>query len=184
MSRMINSRKRLAIVLALTVTGLFLTVAGLAKTYTDFRVKGFGAASPLIPPVLSGKSATVFVHDSTSNLLTLQDGPAVSTDKTGYLGGEIIAITGSGFVPGTLVTLRATHADGTAETAMGHEPFTVTADEGGSFAATWTINRDDVTGTEFVLVVEGVGSSTSVTAAFRRIATVETDKFDYRAGET
>src|SRR6266550_4314218 len=187
MSRMINSRKRFVIALALTLMALFLTVAGLAKTYSDFRKENFAEAYSLIPPVLSSRSSIAFPSrnlGADSNYLTLQEGPTISTDKTGYLGGETVAITGSGFISGTLVMLRATHADGTAESAMGHEPFTVAADDAGNFAATWTINRNDVAGEEFVLTAERAGSATPLTTAFRRIATVGTDKFDYQPGET
>ena len=42
--------------------------------------------------------------------------PTVVTDKTGYLGGEGVAISGTAFAPNETVTLRVTHADGSQPT--------------------------------------------------------------------
>ena len=109
--------------------------------------------------------------------------PAVISDQTGYLAGDSVAITGSGFAADEVVTLQVTHTDGTAETDAGHEPFTVTADAAGAFSASWTLG-DDHKGHDFV--VRAVGTTTPALApvAFNRIATVATSQYDYQPGET
>ena len=60
-------------------------------------------------------------------------GPVTRIDKQGYLAGEIISITGGGFLPFESVMLRVSHTDGTLEAGMGHEPWFVSADASGSF---------------------------------------------------
>src|SRR5687767_13463193 len=52
-------------------------------------------------------------------------GPAISTDKTGYLTGETVTITGYGFSQSETITLQVRHADGTAEAGSGHESWSV-----------------------------------------------------------
>src|SRR4051812_6583748 len=61
---------------------------------------------------------------------------AMSTDKADYQPGETVVITGRGFAPHELVTVRVTHADGRTD-GNGHEPFYATADRAGSVTATW-----------------------------------------------
>ena len=68
--------------------------------------------------------------------------PLIETDRTGYFAGSTVQITGSGYLPGQVVTLQVVHIDGTAEAGGGHEAFTVTADELGGFTATWLLRRD------------------------------------------
>src|SRR4029453_12136012 len=68
---------------------------------------------------------------------------AVTTDRTGYLAGETVTITGSGFAPLETVTLHVVHAGGGEEAGMGHDPWVAVADDAGSLAATWSINPDD-----------------------------------------
>ena len=108
----------------------------------------------------------------------------VVTHKTGYLGGEVAQIGGSGFVPSDVVTLRVLHAGGGAEEGMGHDPFVAAVGEDGTFTAYWSIPREDLSGNAFVLTASGVESGATADVQFSRIATVETDKFDYLAGET
>lgn len=108
--------------------------------------------------------------------------PALATDRTGALAGQTVTITGNGFQPGENVSLQVTHANGAAESGMGHEPGTVTADATGAFAAKWSINVADSTGNDFVTKATAV--SGVATAAFGRIAQVQTDKQNYVPGET
>src|SRR5262245_36476561 len=57
----------------------------------------------------------------------------IRTDKTSYLAGDQITISGEGFLPFESVSLLVTHAGGGAEAGGGHERFFVTADADGVF---------------------------------------------------
>jgi hypothetical protein len=109
--------------------------------------------------------------------------PAVWTDRTGYLVGETVVINGSGFAPDEVVTLQVVHADGSAANDAGHQPFTVTADSAGAFSTSWLLNEDPA-GNNFVVLALGTTTPAQVPVPFKRIARVETDKYDYIAGET
>src|SRR5688572_9133597 len=61
----------------------------------------------------------------------------VATEKTGYLAGDAVAITGTGFLPGENVTFQVTHEGGGAEPGMGHEPWVAAADETGVATGSW-----------------------------------------------
>jgi hypothetical protein len=110
--------------------------------------------------------------------------PPVMTDKTGYLLGETVQITGTGYTPGDVFTLQVTHADGAAEAGMGHESFQAVVGDDGIFTATWAINEEDAAGHDFVLNATGGIAGAAPAWTFSRIATVGTDKFDYQPGET
>lgn len=110
--------------------------------------------------------------------------PPVTTDKTGYLVGETVSISGTGFAAGENVTVQVRHADNSAESGGGHDPFVVSALADGTFSATWNLTRNDSSGNDFVVSAVGSSSGYGGTADFKRIATVRTDKFDYKQGET
>jgi hypothetical protein len=109
---------------------------------------------------------------------------ALMTDKNGYLAGETVTISGSGFYAGEAVTLQVTHADGGAELGMAHEAQVVVADDNGAFTATWSVNLLDEQSNEFTASAVGNTSGASTPAVFGRIATVSADKFDYLPGDT
>src|SRR5215475_7805627 len=71
---------------------------------------------------------------------TTQRGATLAIDKPGYLGGETVTITGSGFSLNERVMLQVKHADGAAEPDMGHELMIVTTDGEGGFTAMWPVN--------------------------------------------
>ena len=112
---------------------------------------------------------------------------ALVTNQAGYLVGETAAIAGSGFAPNEVVTLQVTHPGGGAEQGAGHEPFTATADPSGVLNATWLVG-EDAAGHRFVLSATRAAAEPALPAvapvAFRRIALVQTDKYDYQPGET
>src|SRR5678816_471905 len=70
--------------------------------------------------------------------------PSVNTDSPAYVAGELVTVTGRDFVPGEILTVQVTHADGTAEPGMGHEPATMVVGSDGSFQFTWTANAADI----------------------------------------
>ena len=110
--------------------------------------------------------------------------PSVSTDSPAYVAGELVTATGRDFVPGEIVTLQVTHADGTAEPGMGHEPTTVVVGSDGSFQFTWTPNAADIAGPQLLATISGNASGDVAPATFARIATVSSDKGDYQPGDT
>jgi hypothetical protein len=138
-------------------------------------ILGVVAVAAALATGSGSRASAASAQSSASTLLLL-------TDKTGYFAGEPVAIRGSGFTPGEVVTLKVTHADGKAEAGMGHEPFVATVAPDGSVAAEWSIGSHEGAA-EFVLTLQPVSGS-PVTTAFRRMAFIYTDKFDYSAGQT
>src|SRR5687768_11868751 len=115
-----------------------------------------------------------------AQLVPVQDpAPTVVTDKTGYLGGEEVGITGTAFAPNEAVTLSVTHADGSAVSGA----FGATATAEGTFEASWSLPNNS-SGHGFVVTAVGNTSGASSSATFSRIAIVQTDKYDYQPGET
>src|SRR6058998_2517284 len=108
--------------------------------------------------------------------------PVTRIDKQGYLAGEAIKISGSGFAPFERVMLRVSHADGTVEAGMGHEPWFVSADASGSFKTSWSLNGNDTAGVNLVLEASGSSGSTTRTTFVRR-GRLTTDRPSYRSGE-
>ena len=134
--------------------------------------------------LLATSFGLVFHFASLSNRLFAQPvAPSISTDKTGYLAGETVSISGIGFAADELVTIRVTHPDGTAELGAGHEAFTALSNAAGDVSATWTLGEDPA-GNNFVLTATGGTTGPLRPAAFNRIAVVQTDKYDYQPGET
>src|SRR6266571_832489 len=102
-----------------------------------------------------------------------QASPVIQTDKTGYLAGEAIEISGSGFTPLERVMLQVKHAGGTTENGAGHEAWFINADRDGSFTSTWTISSNDDAGVNLVLTAAGASRSTAQ-AEFARVAAIST----------
>ena len=90
----------------------------------------------------------------------------IKTDKRHYEVGETARITGSLFAANEPVTLQVTHIDGTPNGGMGHEPWAVSADEGGVIASTWYVNPDDSAGSAFLLKARGESPCLTAQAAF------------------
>jgi hypothetical protein len=111
------------------------------------------------------------------------DSPNVGTDRTSYLAGDPVGITGGGFAPYEAVTLQVTHADGSAEQGMGHAPWVVQAGADGAFAATWAIDATDPGTSSFKVNASGELSGPVPSAVFKRGAEVWTDKGDYQPGD-
>src|SRR5262245_44157927 len=80
---------------------------------------------------------------------TAQAKPAIRTDKSGYIAGEPVTISGNGFLPFENISLTVIHAGGAAEAGAGHERFFATADADGSFTAQWSVSRTDRSGASF-----------------------------------
>jgi hypothetical protein len=117
--------------------------------------------------------------DGTSRLGLASDGPVLQTDHSGYVAGQPVTIIGAGFVPFDSVTLQVSHADGTAESGMGHEARSVSPDQDGGFTATWSVDPMDAAGNGFVATASGSASGDGAPATFSRMAVIQTDKFDY-----
>ncbi len=108
--------------------------------------------------------------------------PAVTIDDDGQVAGAPIVIRGSGFGVGESVILTTTHAEGTAEPGMGHESWTVIAQDG-TFSTMWAISPADVESHRFIVRSVGSLSGPANAVSFGRMAFVNTDLFDYAPGE-
>src|SRR5262249_9748812 len=109
-------------------------------------------------------------------LVGTQSTASISTDRATYVAGEVVTISGRDFAAGEVVTLQVIHADGTAESGMGHEPTTAIVGTDGTFQTTWTIAAADTAGPQLVATASGNSSGGVTPAAFTRIAFVATDK--------
>src|SRR5262245_13667864 len=107
---------------------------------------------------------------------------AIKTNRSSYLAGDTITISGSGFAPLESVMLQVKHADGTMERDMGHEPVWVYPDADGKFETTWSISIHDAAGTKFVISANGASGETAQ-AAFSRTATIGVNPFRSRPKE-
>jgi NHL repeat len=135
------------------------------------------SARPLAMIVCAALSSVCVVAPATAQSALL------ATDSSEYVAGDIVTITGSGFVPNEALTLQIIHGDGGAEGGMGHEMAPTLADADGGFVATWAIAPADTGSNDFVAQVMR-STSGPVVAAFTRVARISTDKADYQPGET
>ena len=140
-------------------------------------------------PSASAKDLRPELGEVVASHLTVQDPvqdppPPLTTDKTGYLAGQTVIVSGTGFWANETITIQVTHTDGTAESGMGHEPSTATAGENGAFNSSWSVPTNDAKGHNFTLTATGNSSAISSALQFNRIATIKADKLDYQPGET
>ena len=116
-------------------------------------------------------------------LLARRQAVEITTKKTNLLVGETLVISGVGFQPNEVVTLRVTHADGSIEASGAHGAFTAGTDADGAFSSSWLLG-EDINGNAFLLTASGSVTGTVPSVPFNRFATVHTDKYDYAPGDT
>ncbi len=92
--------------------------------------------------------------------------PTLTSDQTDYAPGTTAVLTGSGFVPGESVTLQVLHADGTPSTGSDHYPWTVAANNSGSFVTAWHVCEDDCVGATLLAKADGVSSGLHAQTTF------------------
>ena len=176
-SRFVNSKIWRVPVLITTVLVVAVAAGYVATGATPNVIRSVSRSiKGIFDPQVHAKSP----QPTLAQLVPVQDPvPTIVTDKTGYLGGEGVGITGTAFGPNEAVTLRVTHADGSAVS----EAFGATATADGIFEANWSLpNNSSAHG--FVVTAVGNASGASSSATFSRIAIVQTDKYDYQPGET
>src|SRR5215216_4012603 len=107
-------------------------------------------------------TAVVFFSFVTSSAFgqaeTLPTAPSLTSDKNDYAPGEIVTLTGTGFLASEEVELQVVHVgddpDGTDPEH--HEHWHAIADGNGNFVATWTVPTDgDALGAEFKATADG-----------------------------
>ena len=101
--------------------------------------------------------------DPTKSVSTLIE-PKVWTSKSDYSPGSTASISGTGFQPGETVGLVVNHADGTPSTGAEHQPWSVVANQAGSFQSQWHVCEDDCVGS--TLLVTAVGQTSGFIAKF------------------
>ena len=130
---------------------------------------------------LSTSVAVLFVYAFVSaltvtvalaNLGVSQAGaPRVLTNKAAFVGGERVLVSGYGFLPFEVVTLEV--ADGGERVGAS---WTAIADGEGRVETTWQLTPDVRRGAELVVTAVGGSTRTEVATAFRRTASLRTDK--------
>src|SRR5215510_6020909 len=73
----------------------------------------------------------------------------ISTDRLGYVPGDVVTITGNGFWAGEAVTMQVVNANGSPNS--NDAPFNVNADGSGNFVTTWTVPADSSSFGELLL---------------------------------
>ncbi len=175
-------RNRIPYLLGMTLLGSVILASAVSAGYYGTRyISNRKATRSSAPPKTTEAPAIKRILSASA---TQDAAPRLVTDKTGYVAGETVNISGSGYAAGETVTIQVKHADGSAESGGGHEAFPVNAGADGTIAATWNLNRSDSSGNDFAISAVGGSSGSGGTAQFNRIATVGTDKYDYRPGET
>src|SRR2546428_13994672 len=84
--------------------------------------------------------------------------PTLQTDQPDYAPVATAILTVDGFGAGEQVVLQVHHADATPDSGADHEPWTVTADEGGAFVTTWHVCVDDCLGATLRASADGQSS--------------------------
>src|SRR5687767_2745611 len=128
---------------------LFVVFLGTGYAINSVDRSAFVGLTALLGTSFSSESGVIAPTE-----LTLA---TVNTDKDDYQPGEIVSITGSGWLPGETVRLEIEHiTDGTSsgiahitgetgstenqpELASGHEPWYVTADSEGNITSAWLV---------------------------------------------
>src|SRR5262245_35244192 len=108
----------------------------------------------------------------------------VRTNEPGQVAGQQVLIIGLGFAPNEVVDLDVVHADGTAESGMGHAPFSVVAGSDGAFVTPWVIRPEDAQGDQFQVTARGGTTGAVTVASFARTVAIGTDKFAYGPTES
>jgi hypothetical protein len=86
--------------------------------------------------------ALALIFCSVTNKMVAQ---SLVSDQQEYLPGTIATLSGSGFTPAEVVTLSVTKTDGTTEEdATNYIPWTVSADEVGSFETSYEVPVNEV----------------------------------------
>lgn len=83
--------------------------------------------------------------------------PRLTTDQSDYPAGATAQISGSGFAAGESVQLRVLRIDVPENLGAEHDPWTVTADDVGSFQTVWEVTPDEV-GATLQLTATGLTS--------------------------
>ena len=96
--------------------------------------------------------------------------PRLLTDKTAYVDGEGVTLSGYGFLPFETVSLTVslTGAGGAAQPVRA--PWNVFADGDGKITAAWTLEPRDRAGVDFVVTATGGSSRTTAQFSFHRTA--------------
>jgi hypothetical protein len=87
----------------------------------------------------------------------------VQTDKADYPPGSTVIITGNGFQPNESVQLQVINLTNPDDTGDEHSPWTVTADENGSFTAFWYVTQDEADTTLKLTATGNAGSFAEMT---------------------
>ncbi|MBP1619624.1 MAG: hypothetical protein H6Q02_391 [Acidobacteria bacterium] len=148
----------------------------------SINVKALVLSAVLVACLFGALPPAAFAQEDPPPAPTPTPTPAcmVDSDKTGYLAGETITISGSGFGPNEAVSVKIAR---TPEPSDGDPaPWEVWTDPAGAFTATWAIDTLDHSGNTFT--VSASSASGSAQASFRRIAVIGTHKYDYEPGET
>src|SRR5262245_12846557 len=110
--------------------------------------------------------------------------PHVLTDKTAYVDGDTVKLSGYGFLPFEAVKLQLTAKGDGAEARPLGAPWTAFADVDGKFESHWILVPADRGAMELVVVATGASTRSSAQSAFRRTAILTTDRPGLEPGVT
>ncbi len=131
---------------------------------------------------LAALAIFVLLIAPTQNFVAAQSGPALATNKTAYIAGETITITGSGFASYENITLQIAHATATGEASDLITQLAAAAGADGTFTVKWSIDPYDTSLHFIVTAASSSGLSAQVT--FTRVGSISTDKPGYLFGDT
>ena len=83
---------------------------------------------------------------------------SLSTCSSDYTPGSTANLTGSGWLPGEVVMLEITRADGQPTDGEDHLPFGAVVDASGQFASTWDVCGDCCVGQLLLVTAQGMSS--------------------------
>ncbi len=98
--------------------------------------------------------------------------PHVLTDKAAYVDGELVTLSGYGFLPSEVVSLQVASTDASAAPQPMGAPWTAFADAEGKLQATWRLDPRLRPGLDLVVMATGASSRTAAQFAFHRTALI------------
>ena len=133
-----------------------------------------GAAAERTLRYVSGGGNSIiadFTQNSSSSFNPFALDATISTDKADYAPGEIVQISGGGFLPGETVQLQVVHIEKTTTSVtsladhQGHDPWFVGADASGNVSSSWLVQEDSLNQT-LLLTADGLSSGLHAEAIF------------------
>jgi hypothetical protein len=80
----------------------------------------------------------------------------VTTEKSDYLPGSWVVISGKGWSPSQLVTLQVWHSDGKMSATSSNLPWYIYSDSNGNISSIWYLGPEESSGSSYLVTADGI----------------------------